>query len=131
MLLEELADRWSFVRGEIVEDDVNLLPRRAQGYDLLQKGDELTAGMAGSGFAVDATGGGIQCRIQRERAMPVVLEAVPFGASGRERQDGIETIQGLNGGLLIDAEHGCVLRRVQIEAQDVGGFGFELGIVAR
>ena len=62
--------------------------------------------------------------------MPVVLEAVAFGASRRERQDGIETIQGLNGGLLIDAEHGRVLRRVQIEAEDVGGFAFELGIVA-
>ena len=62
--------------------------------------------------------------------MPVVLEAVTFGASRRERQDRIETIQGLNGGLLIDAEHGRVLRRVQIEADDVGGFGFELGIVA-
>ena len=71
MLLEELTDCLGFVRGEIVEDDVNLLPRGAQGYDLLQKGDELTAGMAGSGFAVDATGGAIQCRIQRERAMPV------------------------------------------------------------
>jgi hypothetical protein len=43
-------------------------------------------------------------------AVPVVLEAVAFGASRRERQDGIETIQGLNGGLLIDAEHGGVLR---------------------
>ena len=31
MLLEELADRLSFVRGEIVQDDVNLLPRGAQG----------------------------------------------------------------------------------------------------
>jgi hypothetical protein len=27
MLLEELTERLSFVRGEIVEDDVNLLPR--------------------------------------------------------------------------------------------------------
>jgi hypothetical protein len=45
MLFEELADRLSFVCGEIVEDDVNLLPRRAQGYDLLQKGDEFAAGM--------------------------------------------------------------------------------------
>lgn len=62
--------------------------------------------------------------------MPVILEAVAFGASRRERQDGIETIQGLKGGLLIDAEPGCVLRRAQIEAEDVGGFGFELGIVA-
>lgn len=60
MLLEELTDRLSFVRGEIVEDDVNLLPRRTQADDLLQKGDELTAGVAGRGFAVDATDGGIE-----------------------------------------------------------------------
>ena len=86
--------------------------------------------MACGGFAVDATGGGIERRIQGERSVPVVLEAVALGASRRERQDGIETIQGLNGGLLIDAEHGRMLRRAQIEADDVGGFGFELGIVA-
>ena len=120
----------SFVGGEIVEDDVNLLPRRAQGYDLLQERDELTAGVAGSGLAVDAAIGGIERRIQGERSVSVVLEAVTFGASRRERQDGIETIQGLNGGFLIDAEHGRVLRWVQIEAEDVGGFAFELGIVA-
>ena len=130
MLLEELADGLSFVGGEIVEDDVNLLPRRAQGDDLLQKGDELAAGMAGGGFAVDATGGGIERGIQGERSVAIVLEAVAFGASRRERQDGIETIQGLNGGLLIDAEHGGVLRRAQIQAEDVGRLAFEIGIVA-
>jgi hypothetical protein len=72
MLLEELADRLRFVGREIVEDVVNLLPRRAQGYDLLQEGDELPTGMAGSGFAVDTTGGGIERRIQGERSVPVV-----------------------------------------------------------
>src|SRR5271157_6215030 len=36
MLLEEVTDRLSLVRREVVEDDVNLLSRRAQGYDLLQ-----------------------------------------------------------------------------------------------
>jgi hypothetical protein len=77
----------------------------------LQKNDKLAAGVAGSGFAVDATGGGIERRIQRERAVPGVLEAVTFSASGRKRQEGIETIQGLHGGLLMDAEHGGVLRR--------------------
>jgi len=60
----------------------------------------------------------------------VVLEAVTFGASRRERQDGIETVQGLNGGLLIDAEHGRMLRRAQIKAEDVSGFAFEFRIVA-
>src|SRR5260370_22419572 len=59
MLLEEIADRLSFVCGEIVEDDVNLLPRRAQGYDLLQKGDELTAGVAGAGVVVVTPPGGV------------------------------------------------------------------------
>jgi len=63
------------VCGEIVEDDVNLLPRRAQGDYLLEKGDELAAGVAGGGLAVDAAGGGIERRIQGERAVPVVLEA--------------------------------------------------------
>jgi hypothetical protein len=86
--------------------------------------------VAVSGLAVDAAIGGIERGIQGERAVAVVLEAVAFGASRRERQDGIETIQSLNGGLLIDAEHGRVLRRAQIEAEDVGGFAFELGIVA-
>jgi hypothetical protein len=36
----------------------------------------------------------------------------------------------LHGGLLIDQEHGRVLRRVQIEADDVGGFAFAFAIVA-
>ena len=67
MLLEELADQLSFASGEIVENDVNLLPRRAQGYDFLEKGNELAAGVAGGGFAVDAAGGGIQRRILKER----------------------------------------------------------------
>ncbi len=37
MLLEKLADCLSFVREEIVEGDVNLLPRRAQGDDSCKK----------------------------------------------------------------------------------------------
>jgi len=92
MLLEELADCLSFVSGEIVENDVNLLSRRAQGHDLLQKGDELTAGMAGSGFAVNATGGGIQRRILR-RAFRVGstrsrgVRRVRARVAGRDRDD--------------------------------------------
>jgi hypothetical protein len=56
----------------------------------------------------------------------VVLEAVALGASWREREDGIETIQGLNDSLLIDAEHGRMLRRAQRRAGDVGGFAFPI-----
>ena len=54
--------------------------------------------------------------------MAVVLEAVTLGASRRKRQNGIEPIQGLDGGFLIDAEHGGMLRRPQTQADNVGRF---------
>jgi len=57
MLLQEVTHRLGLMRREVVEDDVNLLPRRTQGHNLLQKSDELTAGVAAGGFAVDAAGG--------------------------------------------------------------------------
>src|SRR5208337_3961299 len=91
MLLQEVAHRLGFVGGEIVEDDVNLLPGQAQSHDLLQEGDELAAGMPGGGFAVDAAGGGVQRGVQGKRAVAVVFEAVTFGPSGGERQNGVET----------------------------------------
>ena len=115
---------------EVVEDDVNLLLARAQGYDFFEKGEELAAGVTGGGFAVYATGGGIQRRIQGQGSMPVVLEAVTLGASGGKRQDRVEAIQGLNSRLLVNAEHGGMLRWTQIESDDVGRLGFELRIVA-
>ena len=62
--------------------------------------------------------------------MPVVLEAVTFGSSWRKRQNGIESIQGLDGGFLVDAEHRGMLRRLHIQADNVGRFAFELRIVA-
>jgi hypothetical protein len=65
---------------------VNRLSRCARGYDLLQEGDEFPTVMAGSGFAVHTTSGGIERRIQAECSVPVVLEAVTLGASRRERQ---------------------------------------------
>src|SRR5439155_27306119 len=50
--------------------------------------------------------------------------------SRREGQDRIQAVQALNGCLLIDAEYGCVLRRIQVQTDDVSGFHFELEIVA-
>jgi len=59
----------------------------------------------------------------------VILETVALDAPRREGQDGIEPVQGLNGGLFIHAEDGSMFGRVQIQADDVGGFALEVGIV--
>jgi len=74
---------------------------------------------------------GVERGIQRKRAMPVVLKPVALGASRRQRQNGIEPVQRLDGGLFIHTEHGSVLRRIEVQAQNIHGFTFELGIVAR
>ncbi len=63
--------------------------------------------------------------------MPEVLKPVALGAAGRERQNRVEPIQSLNRGLFIDTEHGRVLRRMQVQTQNIGRFAFELGIVTR
>ena len=42
--------------------------------------------------------------------------------SGREGQDGIETIKGLNGTLFINTENSRMGRRLQVETDDCGRF---------
>jgi len=63
--------------------------------------------------------------------MTVVLKAVAFGSSWGERQHRVFAIQRLNRRFLIDAKHHCMLRRIEVQSNDVGGFGLELRIVGR
>jgi hypothetical protein len=50
MPFEKVANQLGFVGREVVEDDVNLLPGRAQGDHFLEEGHEVTAGVAGRSF---------------------------------------------------------------------------------
>ena len=60
-----------------------------QAGDLLEKVVELfTAGMTGSGFAVDAPSGGIECRVQRERSVWVLLKSMTFGRPSESGRTG-------------------------------------------
>jgi len=69
--------------GEVVENDMNLLPSRAQRYSLFEEGDEVAAGVASAGFSMYAPGIGVQRGVQRKRAMAIIFEAVTLGASGK------------------------------------------------
>jgi hypothetical protein len=51
-----------------------------------------------------------------------------FGASGRQRQNRVKPVEGLNRRFLIDREDGGVARVVQIQAQDIGGLPLEIRI---
>ena len=53
------------------------------------------------------------------------LEAVAFGSAGREREHGIEPVERLNRGLLVEAKDRRVLRRIEVQPDDVGRFRFK------
>ncbi len=62
--------------------------------------------------------------------MSVVFEAVAFGSARREGEDGVAAIKRLDGGFLVHAEDGSIDRGLEVEADDVGGLGFEIRVVA-
>ena len=62
--------------------------------------------------------------------MPVVFESVALDAAGRKPQNRVEPIKCLNGRLLSHAEHRVMPRRIQIQSDNVRGFGLELRIIA-
>src|SRR6202034_1447406 len=61
--------------------------------------------------------------------MAVVLEAMPFSAAWRKRQNRVQAIQRLDGALLVNAEDGGVRGWFEVQADDVGGFLFKLRII--
>src|SRR5262249_30530524 len=75
------------------------------------------------------TGFSIKSRVKRKRTMSIVLKSVALRPTRREGKNGILTIQGLNGALLIDTEDRSVLRRIKIKANDICGFLLEIWIV--
>ena len=130
VLLQELLNGWSLMGRAVVENDVDFLPRSALSHHFAQESHEFQAGVTGYGFAMYPSRARVQSRVQGERTMPVVFEAVALGAARREGQNRVFTIQGLDGGLFIHAKNGCVLRRVQVQADDVSGLAFKVGVVA-
>src|ERR1700677_970549 len=130
MLLEERCDLFGFMSGEIVQDDVNLLARFRTEDHLLQEQHELIAGMARGCFAEHFAGLHVQSSIERQGAVPVVLEPMALGAPRGHRQNRIQTVQRLDGALLIHAENRSVLRWIQIKSDDLSRLALEIRIVA-
>ena len=81
------------------------------------------------GLAQHLAGLGVEGGVQRQRAVPEVLEAMALGAPGRQRQHRILAVQRLDRGLLVHAEHRRMLRRVQVQPDHVGRLGLEVRIV--
>ena len=129
MFFKEVPDRLTFVSRQVVRDDMDFFAAGLIGDDIGEESDEFSGGVSGSSLTEYLTSFGVESRIQRECAMSEVLEAVTFRSARRKGKDGVLPIQRLNGALLIDAEYCGMLRRVQIQSDDVSGLGFKIRIV--
>ena len=120
----------SFMSRKVVSYDMNVGFGGLGSDHLGEKLHELSAGVAVSCLSQDLAGGRVQGRIERKSTVAKVFETVTFGPARRERQDGIETIKGLNGALFIHTENSRMGRRLQVETNDCGRLLLELRVIA-
>src|SRR5260370_42631974 len=111
MIGQELRDPLGLMGREVVGDEVDLTTLGLQRNNLAHEGHKLLSGMSGSGLTQNLAAGGVERGIERERTVPIVLEAVALGPPRAKRQHRVEAIEGLDRGLLIDTEHRSMLRR--------------------
>src|SRR6266403_139788 len=62
--------------------------------------------------------------------MTKILKTMPFGSAGGEWQNRVKPVESLDRALFIDTEDRRVRWRLNVQANDVGGFLFKLRIVA-
>ncbi len=94
----------------------------------LPTGFELCAGAADAGLANDFAATGMECRVQRQRAVTVILKAVSFGSARGQRQNRVQAVQRMDGTLFVDAEDCRVKRRLELKSNDVGCLLFKLRV---
>ena len=111
----------------VVDHHVQLLARVSAGH-LLQEGEELLVAVkliAGLGHV---SGGHLQGGEQGGGAVTHVVVRGSLGQAGTQGQDRRGAIEGLDLALLIDAEHDRLLRRVEVETDDVAHLGLKGGV---
>ena len=118
----------SFMSRKVVSYDMNVGFGGLGSDHLGRKFHELSAGGAVSCLSQDLAGGSGPHR--EKDYVAKVFETVTFGPARRERQDGIETIKGLNGALFIDTGNSPHGRRLQVETNDCGRLLLELRVIA-
>ena len=126
---KKLLDPLCFVGGQVVGDDVNLLPFGLARNYLTKESNKLFTGVPVSCLPNHLSRLSVECPIERKRPMSVVLKPMSLSPSGRQRKYRIQAVQRLNSCLLIYAKHGCVLRRVHVQPDDVGCFGFKVRVI--
>jgi hypothetical protein len=103
-------------------------PSRVLAGHELEKRQEFDVGVLWVAFAQNFSGGDLHGGEQAGRFVPVIVVRTPRGHTGGEWKPRLGSFQGLDLGLLGDAEHHRVPRRVQIPAHHIRDLRFQFRI---
>src|SRR6516165_4335744 len=115
---------------EVVEDHVEFAIRES-GNEAVHEAEELDPAAPLGMRSNDPSGGDFERCEQGRGAVPLVVMALARqGASIRQLQITLRPLQCLDGRLLVDTENNRLGGWIDVEANHVGGFRRELGVVA-
>lgn len=103
----------------VIGDQMHVESFRDTGVHMAQKVEELLMTMTAFALTQDCSGDGVEGREQCGGAMLDIVVRDPFDVAEPQGQDRLATLQRLNLALLIHTHDQGLLRRVQIQPDDV------------
>ena len=120
-----------FVGGVVVDDQVNRQVLGDLTVDGAQELHELLVAVAGQALSDHRAGEYVEGGEQGSGAVPFVIVGHRLSAALDHRQRRLGAVQCLHRGLLVGAQHDRLLRRVQIQTDDIDELLVEAGIVGQ
>ncbi len=120
MFGQPAPDSFMAMGAVVIEDQVQGHGAGKLLIQAAQKLDELLMPVARVALADDSPFDDLKCRKESGRPVALIVMSEGAAASTLERQSRLSAIQGLNLALLIDAEHDGILRRSEINPDDIG-----------
>ncbi|AOZ13603.1 hypothetical protein AA042_13825 [Pseudomonas lundensis] len=131
VLLKPCLHFWMLVRGVVVDDQMQLEMLGRFAIDLLEKLQPFPMQV----LALDGTDQAslkiIQRSEQGDGAMADIIVRLRADMPDSQRQSSLSALEGLNLAFFIATEHQCLIRRIQIQPNDVPEFLFEVWIVGQ
>jgi len=120
-----------FVGGVVVDDQVQLKMLRRFSIDLFEKLQPFLMPMLIFNAADQAPLKIVQSREQRDGAMAHIIVRLRADMADPQRQPRLGTLKGLHLAFFIAAEHQSLVRWVQVEADNVPKFLFEVRVIGQ
>ena len=123
---EPPADGGVFARPVVVANQVRIAPRVLL-LDRLQRAHKLNVRVAGEAAPEHLAAGDLERGKQAGGAVSLVVVRHPCGQPRPQRQQRLRSVEGLDLGLLVYAQHQRPLRRVQIHSTMSASFSLNSG----